>query len=133
MKKKTTKKPVKKKGTTPSKKKKPAKQTRTKKAIKKKPAKKVEHEHLVKRHGHKEGYDDRKVYASVYWAAMGTGIHAKEEHAEAIAQDAVKAVNKWIEKRDAVNSQDIFNFVSEYLKKHDKHTQYMYSTLRDIS
>ena len=90
-------------------------------------------DHIVKRQGHTEPYDEKKVYGSVYWAAKGTGYHMTEQYAEKIASATVKAVNTWIEKRDTVNSQDIFSFVSEYLKQHDEHTAYMYATLRDIS
>ena len=45
---------------------------------------------IVKRHGTKEGYDDRKVYASVYSAALN--CHYGEKKAETIAHDMTKII-----------------------------------------
>ncbi len=87
--------------------------------------------HVVKRKGHKEKFDGKKVYASVYWACKTTGIG--EEQCEKISSKILKEVKKWIEKKPVVDSTEIHIFVSELLKKHDKDVAYMYSTLRDIS
>lgn len=87
--------------------------------------------HIVKRKGHKEKFDEKKAYGSVYWACKTTGMHEKK--CEIISSEILKEVKKWIKNKPAVSSDDIFKIVGEKLKKHDKHVAYMYSTLRDIS
>lgn len=93
--------------------------------------KKTKEPHVVKRKGHNEKFDGKKVYASVYWACKTTGLH--ESQSEKISSSVLKEVKKWLEGKPAVNSNDIFRIVSEKLEKLDKEVAYMYSTLRDIS
>ena len=87
--------------------------------------------HVVKRKGHKEHFDGKKVYGSIYWACRSTGMH--EEKCESISATLLEEVKKWFDEKKGITSDDIFRFVSEELKKHNWQAAYMYSTLRDIS
>lgn len=87
--------------------------------------------HIVKRKGHKEEFDERKVYASAYAACLN--VHLNEEEAEKIASKVSGEVREWIKKKREVSSQDIFDFVIKSLKKYNEHAAFMYETHRDIS
>ncbi len=84
--------------------------------------------HVVKRKGHKEIYDEKKVYASVYAAALN--CHYSEQKAERIAKEVMKKVNLWINKKTAINSEEIREQVIRSLK--DKHVALMYKHHLDL-
>lgn len=73
---------------------------------------------IVKRHGSKEEYDERKVYASVYSA--GLNVHLSEKEAEAIADKTCGDINNWIIEKKEVNSKEIFKEVTKSLAKYNK-------------
>lgn len=60
---------------------------------------------IIKRKGHTEHYDERKVYASCYAAALNA--HYSEPEAERLAAQVTKKVSNWVKKKDAVSSDDI--------------------------
>lgn len=86
---------------------------------------------IVKRKGHKEEFDERKVYASAYAACLN--VHLGEEEAEDVAFKVCEEIKKWIENKREVSSQDIFKVVTKSLKKYNEHAAFMYETHRDIS
>ncbi len=53
--------------------------------------------HIIKRHGHKETFDARKVYGTVYEACMSA--HVKEKQAEKIAIDVSDFIAKMVKKK----------------------------------
>lgn len=86
---------------------------------------------IVKRRGHKEDFDEKKVYASIYMGCRMTGIG--EQRAEEIAKATMEAVeNKFAMCRE-IDSQEIFDFVCKEMERHDKDAAYMYKTHRDLS
>jgi transcriptional regulator NrdR family protein len=87
--------------------------------------------HIVKRHGTKEEYDEKKVYASSYAAAMN--VHLGEQRSESIAQKVTEELNKWVEGKSEINSKEIFSEVSRALETHDKDAAFMYRTHLDVS
>lgn len=87
--------------------------------------------HIVKRKGHKEQFDERKVYASTYAACLSA--HCDKEEAEATANLVTREIKKWIDKKEMVTSQDIFEQVSKELGHLNKQAAFMYTTHRDIS
>ena len=87
--------------------------------------------HIVKRRGHKEQFDERKVYASVYAACLAS--HTSQEEAEATADLVAREVKIWIDKKEEVTSDAIFNKAWEELKHLNKDAAFMYKTHRDIS
>ncbi|MBI2020870.1 hypothetical protein HYS94_05685 [Candidatus Daviesbacteria bacterium] len=87
--------------------------------------------HIVKRKGHKQEFDERKIYASVYAASLSA--HADKEEAEAVANLVSREIKKWIEGKVEVNSDEIFKKVSEELMSLNKDAAFMYTTHRDVS
>ena len=87
--------------------------------------------HIVKRKGHLEKYDDRKVYGSCYAACSAAGMSEKE--CEATAETVTKDVNKWVKAKKNVKSSEIFRLVSKLLKKHNKEVAFLYETHLDVS
>lgn len=87
--------------------------------------------HIVKRKGHKEKFDERKVYGSVYAACLSAHIH--DEKAEEIASKISKNIIEWVKKEDEVTSYQIFVKVGRLLEEENKEAAFMYLTHRDIS
>lgn len=87
--------------------------------------------HIVKRKGHKQEFDERKVYASVYAACLSA--HDSAEEAEVTANLVAREVKKWIADKDAVNSDELFKQVGEELMHLNKDAAFMYLTHRDVS
>ena len=86
---------------------------------------------IVKRRGHQEEFDDRKIYASCYAACLNAQI----EHttAEKICEKVSKELKTWARKKKMVDSSEIFKKTIATMKKHDKDAAFMYETHRDIS
>lgn len=102
-------------------------------AAKKKPAKKRKFSarHIVKRRGHKEAYDARKVYGSILMACLGS--HVKETQAQKIALGISDDITKMVEKSHSITAHEIFYEVTKRLKKHHADAGFMYETHRDLS
>lgn len=89
-----------------------------------KPLKKFAYRHVVKRAGHMEKFDERKVYASVYAAALAT--HHPEKKSEKIADDVSSRIKKWVESTEVVSANQIHHATLKLLSKHDKDIAMMY-------
>lgn len=87
--------------------------------------------HIVKRKGHTEEFDERKVYASVYSACLAA--HNDHNDAENLANIVSREIKYWILKKEIVISSEIFKKVIEELETLNKETAFMYKTHRDIS
>lgn len=70
--------------------------------------------HIVKRAGHLEPFDERKLYASVYASALS--VREPAGSAELIAQEVVKQVSDWLETKHEVTSTDIRHQAAKHLK-----------------
>ena len=86
---------------------------------------------IVKRKGHIELYDERKVYGSCYFACRNA--HLTEKEAEEICNKVCSAITNFVNKRKVVSSEDIFRILIEELKKHNEDSAFLYETHRDIS
>ncbi len=87
---------------------------------------------LVKRRGHTERYDERKIYASCYAAALAAQVPHRE--AERIAAAAAKAVTAWVKKQQrCVSASEIFQAAARALRTHHEDVAFMYETHRDVS
>ncbi len=94
-------------------------------------AKKTKKKCVVKRRGHEENFDERKLYASCYAACLSASInHAK---AEKICESIVAEIKKIIKTKACISSDEIFSKTIKILKKHDENAAFMYETHRDIS
>jgi transcriptional regulator NrdR family protein len=89
--------------------------------------------HVIKRRGHKEEFDDRKVYAAVYAACLT--VKVQHEEAENIAGEVSDAVKKWVHEHEhsEISSSHIFHKTGEELKRLNKDAAFMFLTHRDIS
>ena len=83
---------------------------------------------VVKRLGHNEKYDERKVYASVYAACLNCSY--TEHLAETQAEKVVGHVNRWIATKREVTSHDIMVQIITHLD--DAHVAMMYREHLDV-
>lgn len=86
---------------------------------------------IVKRKGHTELYDEKKVYGSCYFTCRNA--HLSENESEKISNKVCTAVTKIVNKKKVVSSNDIFNALIQELKKHNEDAAFLYETHRDIS
>ena len=86
---------------------------------------------VVKRAGYEELYDERKVYATCYYAAKAT--HLKTKNAEDLCSKVVKDVSNWIIKCTCVTSHQIHAQIVKSMRKYNRDVAFMYDTHRDIS
>jgi len=86
--------------------------------------------HIVKRKGHSEVYDVRKLYASVYSMCLAT--QATDEEAEHTADKIVDYVNMWLKKKHEVTAHDIQLVTSRYLTNLNADAGYLYSKHRGM-
>lgn len=87
--------------------------------------------HIVKRRGHKQKFDERKLYASIFAACRST--HCKEEESESTANLVTIEVKRWVDEKEEVTSDAIFEKAAEELGHLNKDAAFMYKTHRDIS
>ena len=86
---------------------------------------------IVKRKGHTELYDERKVYGSCFFACRNA--HLSQQESEKICSNVCASVTKWVRKKEVVSSNGIFRFLIQELKKHNGDAAFLYETHRDIS
>ena len=91
----------------------------------------MDHPHIVKRKGHKEPYDNHKVYASCYAACLNA--HMQKELAEEICGKVMKEIDEWIIGKDTASSQEIFEKITQVMVKYNADSSFMYKSHRDIS
>jgi transcriptional regulator NrdR family protein len=87
--------------------------------------------HIVKRKGHKEPFDEKKMYASVYAACMT--LRMSDEEAETISQMVTDEVKSEIKDSSEVSSTQLQNAAAKSLKKYHPDAAYIYKTHKDIS
>lgn len=80
-------------------------------------------QHIVKRKGHTEPYDDRKVYASVFAACQS--VREPAGSAELIADKVQKDVSAWIAKKHEVTANDIRRQAAKHLTAYNPDAGYM--------
>lgn len=86
---------------------------------------------VVKRRGHEEPFDSRKVYGSVYAACRAA--HCNEPSAEETAAKVSDAVTEWVEARPRVTSDEIFNETADILKVQHAGAALLFHTHRDVA
>ena len=79
---------------------------------------------IVKRAGHKERFDEKKVYASIY-AACASAFYS-ERNCERTADNITRKIEKYVAGRRAVNSSEIRRRVENELRKIDKELAFFY-------
>ena len=86
---------------------------------------------VIKRKGHKEKYDERKVYASCYSACLASHIPIRQT--EKICEKVSKKISTFVKKKKSVTSDQIFSEAAKSLSSQDKNAAFMYKTHRDVS
>lgn len=86
---------------------------------------------IIKRKGHSEEFDDRKVYASCYSACINTH-HGKEE-SEQMCSQVSDAIKLYLGGKEEISSDDIFRETIRELNKIDSEAAFMYESHRDVS
>ena len=86
--------------------------------------------HVVKRHGKKEKFDERKLYASIYSAALVAGYG--EQKAERLADSICNTIKKRYSKK-TITSTELKKQTIKELKKKDKDIAFLYETHLDLS
>ncbi len=79
---------------------------------------------VVKRKGHSEAFDEKKVYGSVY-AACASAFYT-ELTCERVASEMTRRIKSKLAKKKQVNSHEIRKLVTEVLKKKDKQLAFFY-------
>ena len=86
---------------------------------------------IIKRHGHNEEFDERKVYASCYSACLASQKVTVKE-AETISAKVCIDIKKWIKNKKNIDSHQLFDQVTNYLSKYNKDVAFVYLTHKDI-
>lgn len=86
---------------------------------------------IVKRQGHRETYEERKVYASVYAACLAAGEpeSAAERISSAVSRNVTRTVAEW----KVIKSDQIFRQVIVELGKISPKAVFLYENHRDLS
>lgn len=92
--------------------------------------KKIEN-HIVKRHGHTEPYDERKLYASLYASCLA--VRETHESSELLAERVVKELQDWLGKKHEITSHDIRVHAAEHLKVYQPDAAWIYLHQRNVS
>jgi len=79
---------------------------------------------VIKRGGHAERFDERKLYGSVYAACASA--HCEELSCEKTADDISKKVKRWIKGKKSIDSLKIREKVKAELKKKDEELAFFY-------
>ena len=86
--------------------------------------------HVVKRRGHTETYDDRKLYASMYAACLVT--RETPEAAELVAEKVVKDMESWLNDKTEITSKDIRKHAAQFLHAYNADAAYAYMHYRTL-
>jgi transcriptional regulator NrdR family protein len=86
--------------------------------------------HIVKRKGHKEEFDTKKLYASIFSACMSLRIY--ETEAELLAQTVLNEVIASLVNKESIDSKELSKLVAQSLEKYNPDVSYMYSTHKDL-
>ena len=79
---------------------------------------------IVKRRGHKEEFDERKAYGSVYAACASA--HYGEKECEKLAEEVTKKIKKMVASKGRIDSTLIRNRIKTELKKKDGELAFYY-------
>lgn len=83
---------------------------------------------IVKRGGHTEAFEERKLYASIYSACLA--VREPTGTAEVLASKVVEDVRAWLGKKHEVTSNDIRRVASERLHAYNIEASHLYHKQR---
>lgn len=85
---------------------------------------------VVKRQGHAENFDEKKLYSSIYASALNA--HKEDLEAEFIAKGATNHIKDWMKMNPTVKAHKIKLEIIKFLKKEDNGVAIMYEHHRNI-
>jgi len=87
----------------------------------------------VNKEGEKESFDERKLYASVFYPAREADYDQVD--AEELANDVCAAVKDWFREHEdnVLTTREIRNMVNEQLSERDPDVAFLYRTHLDIN
>lgn len=88
-------------------------------------------QHIVKRAGHTEPYDSRKLYASIYSSCFS--VREPAATAELVADKVCQDVDAWIAKKNEVTANDIRLQAAKHLSSYNPDAGWIYKHHRNIS
>ena len=80
--------------------------------------------HIVKRSGHTEEYEGRKLYASIYAACLS--VRVPEGEAEIVADRVVKDFEAWLDNKHEVTAHDIRRIATKHFHAYNPDAAWMY-------
>lgn len=80
--------------------------------------------HIVKRAGHSEIYDSKKLYDSIYASCLA--IREPADSSKVIAKKITTDVEKWLESKQEVTVHDIRAYAGKKLLEINHHAGYLY-------
>lgn len=86
--------------------------------------------HIVKRAGHKEMFDERKLYASIFSACMVTRM--SNQLAESVAEKVTMHVASHLERKNEITAKEIKDATYEVFKQYDADAAYLYRHHKDL-
>ncbi|PSO42800.1 hypothetical protein BRC19_03895 [Candidatus Saccharibacteria bacterium QS_5_54_17] len=87
--------------------------------------------HIVKRGKHTQEYDERKLYASIFAAAVA--VRVPQQEAELVAKQVCQDVSNWLADKHEVTAGDIHRQAAKHLRAYNPDAGYIYDTHREIS
>ena len=85
---------------------------------------------IVKRKGHNEEFDEKKLYGSVYSATLN--CHHTEERAEEVAENVLNNIKVWLKDHPSITSHILKLRAIRELKHIDRDIAMMYEVYMDI-
>ncbi len=79
---------------------------------------------IIKRAQHREEFDERKLYASIFSACQA--VRESERGAELIADQVTKDVLLWLEQKQEVTSHEIRLKAASFLRGYHADASYIY-------
>lgn len=88
---------------------------------------------VCKRHGEKQAFDERKLYASIYYPAREAEY--SEEEAEELAEQVVEQIKEWMDDHEdnVFTSEEVRQEARDRLESIDPDVAFLYETHLDIS
>ncbi len=79
---------------------------------------------IIKRRGHKEKFDEKKVYGSVYSAC--SSAHYSEEECEKTSQEMTKKIKAFLKNKKQIQTEEIGKKIETELKNKDEELAFFY-------
>ena len=86
--------------------------------------------HVVKRAGHSEPYDERKLYASIFASCIA--VRENVPTAELIAERVSQDIAKWLGSKHEITSHDIRTHAAIHLKEYNDDAAWIYKHHKNI-